>query len=281
MFRTALHQDQRSRARLRLFAGVQFPVFVLCLLLLVNGDSRSDMASGESPATGAGFAGQVTILEFDTATPKQPTASILLPDQVAPTPVPQATVQVDPAPVRQQAGQSAPTPVPQEAVSVEAEPSATDVPASVATVYAPMTRLRIQSVGIDSSIEVKTIGPDGVMQAPGGPDIVTWYDFSSQSIDDGNAVFAGHLDYAGYGPAVFWRLGDVQPGDVIEVHHADGVVVRYAVTSVQPFSASDDASSVVASHGRPTITLITCDGDFDPAGRAYADRLVVTGDRID
>lgn len=269
MIRTADQQDQRSRARFSLFAGVQFPVFMLCLLFLVNSDTRTEMVFDQSPASGAGFAGQVTILEFDTATPKQPETVVLPPSQFAPTPMPQEAVQV------------APTPVPQEAVQVDPAPSANDVPASIVTAYAPMTRLRIQSLGIDSAIEVKTIDTDGVMQAPGAPDFVAWYDFSSQSVEDGNAVFAGHLDYAGYGPAVFWRLGDVQPGDIIEVHHADGVVVRYAVTSVQPFSATDDASSVVASQGRPTITLITCDGDFDPTDRAYADRLVVTGDRID
>jgi LPXTG-site transpeptidase (sortase) family protein len=266
----AAHQrDQTSRARFRLFVGVQFPVFMLCLLFLVDSDTRTEMAVDQSPATGAGFAGQVTILESDTATPKQPEAVVLPPDQLAPTPVPQEAVQ------------AAPTSAPQEAVQVDPTPSASDSPASIETAYAPMTRLRIQSVGIDSAIEVKTIGTDGVMQAPGAPDIVSWYDFSSQSVDDGNAVFAGHLDYAGYGPAVFWRLGDVRAGDVIEVHHADGVIVRYAVTSVQPFAATDNASAVVTSQGRPTITLITCDGDFDPAGRAYADRLVVTGDRID
>lgn len=128
---------------------------------------------------------------------------------------------------------------------------------------------------------MKSLNADGVMQSPSAPDVVTWYDFSSQPADSGNVVFAGHLDYAGYGPAVFWRLGELGPDDVIEVHQQDGMILRYRVTSVRPFAATDDASGIVASAGRPTITLITCDGAFDSENRAYGERLVVTGDRID
>jgi LPXTG-site transpeptidase (sortase) family protein len=155
------------------------------------------------------------------------------------------------------------------------------VPTDVPETYAPITRLLIPSIGVDAAVEVKSIGADGVMQAPGAPDVVTWYDFSSPPAGDGNAVFAGHLDYAGYGPAVFWRLGDLQGNDVIEVFQQDGTNVRYRVTSVRPFAATDDARAVIASTGRPTITLITCEGTFDGQARAYDQRLVVTGDRID
>jgi LPXTG-site transpeptidase (sortase) family protein len=139
----------------------------------------------------------------------------------------------------------------------------------------------ISSIGVDAAVEVKSLDSDGVMQTPGAPDVVTWYDFSSQPVDDGNAVFAGHLDYANYGPAVFWRLGELQLGDVIEVYQEDGTILQYVVTSVRPFAATDDASGIVASAGKPTITLITCDGTFDREVRAYDERLVVTGDRID
>ena len=153
----------------------------------------------------------------------------------------------------------------------------TDVPATATEI----TRLVIPGVGIDASIEVLGIDADGAMQSPSGPEVVAWYNFSSLPHEPGNAVFAGHLDYAGYGAAIFWRLGDVQIGDVVEVHHADGTIVRYGITSVAPYSASEDAGAVVTSRGRSEITLITCDGEFDQQGRAYPDRLVVSGDRID
>jgi len=155
------------------------------------------------------------------------------------------------------------------------------VPTAAAEPNGAIARLVIPSIGVDAAVEVKGIEADGAMQAPGAPDIASWYDFSSHPVDVGNAVFAGHLDYAGYGPAVFWRLDELQPGDVIQVHLQDGKVLTYRVSGVRPFAATDNASSVVASTGKPTITLITCEGTFDSNERAYDERLVVTGDRID
>ncbi|HUG16966.1 MAG TPA: sortase [Thermomicrobiales bacterium] len=156
-------------------------------------------------------------------------------------------------------------------------PAPTTAPAG----YAPITRLIISSIGVDAAVEVKTLEPDGEMQAPSDPDIAAWYDFSSQPVEAGNAVFSGHLDYADYGQAVFWRLGELTQGDLIEVVHQDGVVVRYRVTSIQPFAATDNATAIVASTGVAAITIITCQGTFDPASREYDERLVVTGLRVD
>ena len=165
--------------------------------------------------------------------------------------------------------------------TVPTVPTATAIPTVRPNSTVPITRLVIPSIAVDAAIEVRSVDADGVMQDPSTPAIVAWYDFSSHPVDDGNVVFAGHLDYAGYGPAVFWNLDTLQPGAWIEVYQEDGVLVTYAVTSVRPFAATDDASALVTSLGRPTITLITCGGDFDRAARAYLNRLVVTGDRID
>lgn len=194
-------------------------------------------------------------------------STLALPTVVDPTVVPETFVPAPPT-----AAPPAPTPT---ETSVPAAPA--DVPVS----YAPITRLVIGAIGVDAAVEIKSLDGDGVMQTASAPDIVSWYDFSSQPVDGGNVVFAGHLDYAGYGPAVFWRLGELQPGNVIEVYQQDGTIVTYVVTSVRPFAATDDASAVVASTGRPTITLITCNGVFDSDNRAYDERLVITGDRVD
>lgn len=212
--------------------------------------------------------------------------SLATPDVITPTTVPSNPVPVSP---------SIPSPsrVPPTAVPLTIESPTVVHPTPVAPTtvpivptdtsisYAPISRLLIPRIGVDTSVETKSLDPGGVMQTPSAPDVASWYDFSSHPVGEGNAVFAGHLDYASYGPAVFWRLGELRPGDVIEVQLQDGTVLPYRVTSVQIFAATDDASNVVASAGRPTITLITCDGAFDSEGRAYDERLVVTGDRID
>ncbi|CAN5732641.1 hypothetical protein BH23CHL2_BH23CHL2_04520 [soil metagenome] len=209
-----------------------------------------------------------------TAVPTSTTAPTVIAAANTPSPDP-ATVVVSAATSRPVAPTSEPLPVAQ----------LTEVPLvpteSPAEPHVPITRLVIPAIGVDAAVETKSVDPDGAMQTPDGPAVVSWYDFSSQPQDDGNAVFAGHLDYAGYGPAVFWDLHALAAGDVIEVHQLDGSIVQYQVTEVRPFAATDNASDVVSSKGRPTITLITCDGTFDSNQRAYDQRLVVTGDRID
>lgn len=205
--------------------------------------------------------------------------NVVTPTTISPTPAsPSPTQRTAVAPTVTPTMMDSPTTVP----ATVAPPTVVPVDqTSTPGTYAAITRLLIPRIDVDAAVEVKSLDPDGVMQTPGAPDVVSWYDFSSQPVDEGNAVFAGHLDYAGYGPAVFWRLDELGPEDVIEVHQQDGTILRYRVTSVRPFAATDDASGIVASAGRPTITLITCDGAFDSENRSYDERLVVTGDRID
>ncbi|HXF50225.1 MAG TPA: class F sortase [Dehalococcoidia bacterium] len=148
-------------------------------------------------------------------------------------------------------------------------------------------RLVIPSIGVDAPVTMRTVPPSGVMGNPNGPWDVTWYDFShfpglgGYPGGGGNAVFAGHVDYVNVGPAVFARVATLTPGDVIEVRRADGVVVRYAVESVQRVSpASGDWASILSAEpGRETVTLITCGGTFNPATREYDMRVVVKGVR--
>lgn len=145
----------------------------------------------------------------------------------------------------------------------------------------PITRVRIPRIGVNAPVEIKSLDGDGVMQAPDSPSVVAWYDFSAQPGSDGNTVFAGHLDYAGVGPAVFWNLGTLQAGDEIDVADEDGRSFRYRVSSVRSYAVTADAGPIVASTGNPTITLITCDGTFNRATGEYNQRIVVSGTLID
>lgn len=283
------------------------PLFVLSLLLLTAQIIHTDMGANRPPAavTVIVTASPTALAEIwppdnaATATAIQPqarssTRNVITPVSgqsapVSPPPMPPTPALPTAAPQTATPSMTVPptealptiaplTPVP----PIEAPPTTVPiVPTDVPESYVPITRLLIPSIGVDAAVEVKSLETDGVMQSPGAPDIVTWYDFSSQPVDGGNAVFAGHLDYAGYGPAVFWRLNEIRLDDAIEVHQQDGTILRYRVTSVRPFAATDDASGIVASAGRPTITLITCDGAFDSEVREYDERLVVTGDRVD
>ncbi len=162
----------------------------------------------------------------------------------------------------------------------EVQPTAAGSPAATTAQPAAVPRLVIPSIGVDAPVETKSLDADGVMQAPDSPAVVAWYDFSAQPGATGNTVFAGHLDFAGVGPAVFWHLSELVIGDEIEVINKNGTLVHYRVSSVRSYSATGDASAIVASTSDPTITLITCNGSYDRSKGEYDQRIVVTGDLV-
>jgi LPXTG-site transpeptidase (sortase) family protein len=146
-------------------------------------------------------------------------------------------------------------------------------------------RLSIPKIGINQGVNARTVGTNGVMGDPSGPWMVLWYDFSPFSSGVGgypgepgaNVVMAGHVDYIRVGPAVFWGIKSLAPGDQITVTGVHGPVT-YAVQWVDWASPSVDFTTYVAKQGQDTITLVTCVGSFS-AGH-YSSRLVVRGVRI-
>ena len=192
---------------------------------------------------------------------------------------------------------SPPTPTPTPTAEPTAEP-----PAVVGTIQdlaedhgdppdATMGRFRIPSLGVDAPLGTRFVGGNGVMPSPTGPADVVWYDLSEWTGLGGtpgggsNAIFSGHVDYAAYvayadvqfrGPGVFFHLGLLSPGDVIEVV-VNGETLTYAVEWRRQVSAidADWAEIYRADLERDSITLITCGGDFDFISREYADRVVV------
>ena len=92
----------------------------------------------------------------------------------------------------------------------------------------------------------------------------------------GSAVLLGHVDAAGVGPAVFYRLGDLSPGDAIYITRRDGRTAIFRVTSVGLYSQyAFPAARVYAATRTPTLRLITCGGAFDWTTHLYLDRTIV------
>lgn len=146
-------------------------------------------------------------------------------------------------------------------------------------------RLIIPAIGVDAPFSVKKVDGGGQMPNPNGPEDVAWYDFSSWPSlgglpgKGGNVVVAGHVDYINYGPAVFWDLSKLQPGDLVTIRMQDGSEVSYEVE----FNKHIDAAAapwdeIVKATADESITLITCSGTFS-AGH-YNNRQIVWGRRV-
>jgi hypothetical protein len=88
-------------------------------------------------------------------------------------------------------------------------------------------------------------------------------------------VIAGHVD-SRTGPAVFYRLRELRPGDEVRVVRADRRVVRFVVESRASYPKPDlPAERVYGPTTAPALRLITCAGSFDRRRRSYRDNLVV------
>jgi LPXTG-site transpeptidase (sortase) family protein len=176
---------------------------------------------------------------------------------------------------KQQAA-AAPTP------TVTAEPAPIPVPPS----DAPPARLLIPKIEVDAPLETKTVEEDGVMPMPSGPEVVAVYDMSLYHPGEehrvgfgGNAIFSGHVDYIHYGPAVFWNLSELKPGDEVDVRLDDGTVYHYAVVWNQKWSTEDIPwSQVFEVNSHDAVTLVTCAGSWD--GHEYSDRRAVRAERV-
>ena len=168
-------------------------------------------------------------------------------------------------------------PVPPSVLGTDASPSSTP---GTEQYTAPAERLRIESIGVDAPLVYLNIDSDGNMDVPRDPELVAWYDFTAKpGLGTGNAVFSGHVDYRGYGPAVFWDLSDLAIGDRVEVQLRDGVVVQYEVTAAADIPVAElDMTEVLAATSSESLTLITCSGQF--VGGEYIDRRIVRAVRV-
>jgi hypothetical protein len=135
--------------------------------------------------------------------------------------------------------------------------------------------LAVEAAGIDAGIEALRV-VDGAMQDPSGPWVVAWYENLGALDTIGNVVMAGHIDYWNVGPAVFYNLSTLEPGDEIVVTGDDGKAYPFAVEWVRQYdSASIPLDEVAGPTADQSLTLITCGGAFDYVNGLYLQRTVV------
>lgn len=139
------------------------------------------------------------------------------------------------------------------------EPAALSIPA--VGVVTPLVRLELNS---DSSLEVPT-----------DFSVAGWYTLGPAPGEAGPAIIAGHVDSRS-GPAVFYRLGELRPGDRLQVLRGDNAVVTFAVQSVERFPKDAfPTDRVYAPSPYADLRLITCGGTFNRATGHYRDNVVV------
>jgi len=138
-------------------------------------------------------------------------------------------------------------------------------------------QIRIPAIGVDAPFEFVGLTADGAMDVPKDPAKVAWYQLGPRPGELGNAVIAGHVDWGGKA-AVFWDLGKLQEGDIIEIVAADDRKYQFAVQWQRWYdSAAASVEEVFGQSEAREVTLITCGGIFDRQIHQYKSRLVVRG----
>jgi hypothetical protein len=136
----------------------------------------------------------------------------------------------------------------------------------------------IPAIGVSSQLLDLGLNADGTIQVPS---LVTsageaaWYKYSATPGQIGASVIEGHVD-SYQGPAVFYRLGALQPGDTIDVTLADGITAIFRVTGVRQYPKSNfPADAIYGTTNYAALRLITCGGVFDYATGHYLGSTVV------
>jgi sortase (surface protein transpeptidase) len=136
------------------------------------------------------------------------------------------------------------------------------------------TSIAIPTIGVHAPIVAVGLQADGAMQLP-DPDQVGWYRLGPRPGTPGPAVLVGHVDDR-TGPAVFYRLRQLRPGDEILIGQSDGTTSRFLVGRLEQHPKTAlPTSRIWTTATRPLLRLITCGGSFNHATGHYRDNLIV------
>jgi sortase (surface protein transpeptidase) len=136
----------------------------------------------------------------------------------------------------------------------------------------------IPTIGVKSKLLHLGRNNDGTMAVPNlftSAGEAAWYKYSVTPGQIGTAVIEGHVD-SYQGPAVFFRLGALRPGNRINVTLADGITAVFRVTAVREYAKDKyPANTVYAPVNYAALRLITCGGGFNAVTGHYLNSVVV------
>ncbi|MBC3842006.1 class F sortase [Streptacidiphilus sp. 4-A2] len=149
-------------------------------------------------------------------------------------------------------------------------PGAPPLPASVPV------RIRIPAIGVDAPLIGLGLDPEGHL-APPPPEragTAGWYARGPAPGTPGPAVIAGHVDNA-QGPAVFYGLGALHTGDVLDIERRDHRTAEFTVDAVNVYPDAHFPDRLVyGPTSYPELRVITCGGGYTKA-TGYLGNVVV------
>jgi len=152
--------------------------------------------------------------------------------------------------------------------------------AETAAPSAEPVALSIPSIAVRTDVIRLGQHQDGTVEVPENPAEAGWFQLGPPPGAAGSSVILGHYDSMS-GPAVFYRLKELRPGDRIAVRLDDGTTVRFRVHSIETYANADfPANKVYGKQGRSQLNLVTCGGAYDSSRGGYQANVVVNARRV-
>ncbi len=157
---------------------------------------------------------------------------------------------------------------------ITAEPSQTSIPVTTA----PPQRILLPTLGVEAPVVPVGVESDGLMQIPEDVGTVGWYQYGASPGDSiGSAVLTGHVNDRNQGLGVFAQIGDLSPGDTLQVVDSIGTTRTFSVIARETWPKPEvPLDRLFDRTGEPRLVLITCGGIFDRSSGNYEDNIAVT-----
>ena len=140
----------------------------------------------------------------------------------------------------------------------------------------PPVSVTVPAIGLSARVVPVGVDAAGRLQIP-VPSLAGWYERGPSPGAQGAAVLVGHVDNY-QGPAVFYRLTGVRPGDRVQIVRADGSRANFVISKVTTVKKmSFPTQEVFGPTTHAAIRLITCTGPFDTTTHSYVDSLIAWG----
>lgn len=138
--------------------------------------------------------------------------------------------------------------------------------------------ISIPAIGAQSDLLDLGLNADQTVQVPPLDEPVSkagWLDQSPTPGEVGPSILLGHVDSKKYGPGIFYNLGNLVPGDTVEVTRADGSVAIFKIDGVRSYLKSEfPTAEVYGNLDHAGLRLITCGGAFDAAASSYTSNII-------
>lgn len=135
----------------------------------------------------------------------------------------------------------------------------------------------IPKIAVNAPMVGLGLEPSGELAVPdpNNRNLAGWFKDGTAPGSAGPAVVVAHVDTR-TGPAAFYGLGALRPGDTADIVRADGMIATFRIESVEVFDKKSFPSArVYGDTPDAQLRLITCGGTFTKgASGGYTSNVV-------